>query len=44
VIQLKSAREIALMAEGGKILGATVEHLRAAVKPGMTTADLDEIA
>lgn len=44
MIQLKSAREIALMAEGGKILGATVEHLRAAVKPGMTTADLDEIA
>lgn len=44
MIQLKSAREIALMAEGGKILGATVERLRAAVKPGMTTADLDEIA
>lgn len=44
MIQLKSAREIALMAEGGKILGATVEHLRGVVEPGMTTADLDEIA
>jgi methionyl aminopeptidase len=44
VIQLKSAREIDLMAQGGKILGATVEHLRAAVKPGMSTGDLDAIA
>jgi methionyl aminopeptidase len=44
VIQLKSAREIDLMAQGGKILGATVAQLRASVKPGMTTADLDAIA
>lgn len=44
MIQLKSAREIDLMAQGGKILGATVEHLRAAVKPGMSTGDLDAIA
>ena len=44
MIQLKSAREIDLMALGGKILGATIEHLRAAVKPGMSTGDLDEIA
>src|SRR5205823_6583520 len=43
VIQLKSAREIDLMTQGGKILGATIEHLRAAVTPGMTTADLDKI-
>src|SRR4051794_38608222 len=32
------------MAQGGKILGATVGHLRAVVKPGMTTGDLDQIA
>jgi methionyl aminopeptidase len=44
VIQLKSAREIDLMAQGGKILGATVEHLRAVVTPGMATGDLDAIA
>jgi methionyl aminopeptidase len=44
VIQLKSAREIDLMAQGGKILGATVEHLRSSVQPGMTTGDLDAIA
>jgi len=44
VIQLKSAREIDLMAQGGQILGATVEHLRAAVKPGISTGELDEVA
>jgi len=44
VIQLKSAREIDLMAQGGKILGATVEMLRGAVRPGITTGELDRIA
>lgn len=44
MIQLKSAREIDLMAQGGRILGATVQMLRDAVKPGMTTADLDKLA
>lgn len=44
MIQLKSAREIDLMAQGGKILGATVAHLRSSVQPGMTTGDLDAIA
>lgn len=44
MIQLKSARELDLMAQGGKILGATVAALRAAVKPGMSTGDLDQIA
>ena len=44
MIQLKSAREIDLMAQGGKILGATVEHLRGVVQPGMTTGDLDAVA
>ena len=44
MIQLKSAREIDLMAQGGKILGATVEHLRAAVRPGISTGELDEVA
>jgi methionyl aminopeptidase len=44
VIQLKSAREVDLMAQGGKILGAAVQHLRAVVKPGMSTGELDAIA
>jgi methionyl aminopeptidase len=44
MIQLKSAREIDLMAEGGRILAATVETLRGAVRPGISTAELDKIA
>jgi methionyl aminopeptidase len=44
VIQLKSAREIDLMAQGGRILGATVVALREAVRPGISTGELDQIA
>ena len=44
MIQLKSAREIDIMAHGGKILGATVAMLRREVKAGMSTWDLDELA
>jgi len=44
VIQLKSPREIDIMARGGQILGATVAMLRREVKPGMTTWQLDELA
>jgi len=44
VIQLKSAREIEVMAEGGKILAATLAMLRGEVRDGVTTAQLDEIA
>jgi methionyl aminopeptidase len=44
VIQLKSARELELMAQGGKILAATIETLRAAVRPGISTGELDTIA
>ena len=44
MIQLKSGREIDLMAMGGKILHATVETLTAAVRPGISTGELDEIA
>src|SRR5882672_4053744 len=32
------------MAQGGKILGATLDTLRTAVHPGVSTADLDQIA
>jgi methionyl aminopeptidase len=44
VIQIKSAREIEIMARGGEILAATVRLLEKSVKAGMTTMDLDEIA
>ena len=44
MIQLKSAREIELMAQGGAILGATHAQLRREVRPGITTGELDRIA
>jgi methionyl aminopeptidase len=44
VIQLKSQREIEIMARGGRILADTVKLMEHSVKPGMTTADLDKIA
>ncbi|HEX6536692.1 MAG TPA: type I methionyl aminopeptidase [Gemmatimonadaceae bacterium] len=44
MIQLKSPREIEVMAEGGRILGETVRLLRERVEPGMTTMELDRIA
>ena len=44
MIQLKSAREIELMAEGGRILAATVQHVRDAVRPGISTLELDAVA
>jgi methionyl aminopeptidase len=44
MVQLKSPREIETMAAGGKILAATHEAVRAAVRPGASTADLDRVA
>ncbi len=44
MIQLKSQREIEVMARGGRILADTVKLLERSVKAGMTTADLDTIA
>jgi len=44
VIQLKSAREIEIMAQGGDILGRTLQLLRQSVKPGVSTAELDGVA
>jgi methionyl aminopeptidase len=44
MIQLKSTREIDLMAEGGRILAATVQMLRREVRAGMSTMELDGIA
>lgn len=44
MISLKSAREVELMAQGGKILAATIDTLRSAVRPGISTGELDTIA
>jgi methionyl aminopeptidase len=44
VIQLKSPREIETMAEGGRILAATLDTVRAAVRPGISTGELDYLA
>ena len=44
MIQLKSPREIELMARGGRILGATLEMLRQRVRPGVSTGELDLLA
>jgi methionyl aminopeptidase len=44
MIQLKSRREIDVMARGGRILGATVRMLENETRPGMTTMDLDRMA
>lgn len=43
MIQLKSNREIELMAQGGTILGQALQLLGDSVRPGMSTADLDAI-
>ena len=44
MIQIKSEREIEIMARGGEILAATVQLLERSVRPGMTTLELDKIA
>jgi methionyl aminopeptidase len=44
MVQLKSTREIETMAAGGKILAATHEEMRKAIRPGISTAELDRIA
>ena len=44
MIQIKSEAEIALMRAAGELVGRTLERLREAVAPGVSTADLDAIA
>jgi methionyl aminopeptidase len=43
-IQIKSPDQLAVMREAGLVVGRTLQRLTEAVAPGMTTADLDEIA
>ncbi len=44
MIKLKSAREIRLMREAGKIVAGVLQELEKQVKAGVTTAKLDSIA
>ena len=43
-IQIKSTEQIALMREAGLIVGRTLQLLKEAVKPGITTLELDAMA
>lgn len=42
-ISIKSPREIEIMREAGRIVGNTLQELRDAIEPGMTTKDLDRM-
>ena len=42
-ITIKSAREIELMTEAGRILGIVHKELEKALKPGMSTLDIDAL-
>ena len=42
-ISIKSAREIELMTEAGRILAIVHEEMRKALHPGMTTKDIDRL-
>lgn len=42
-VTIKSAREIGLMREAGKILAKVHEELGAAIRPGMSTLDIDRL-
>ena len=44
MIQIKTDDEIALMREAGLVVGRTLQALAAAVAPGVTTGELDELA
>lgn len=44
MISIKTQEEIEIMAEGGKILASALKELKAKVKPGVTTKELDEFA
>lgn len=43
MISIKSPREVALMAEAGRILAIVHEEMAKALKPGMTTKEIDRI-
>lgn len=44
MVTIKSKREIELMREAGRVTALTHKAIEEAIKPGMTTAELDQIA
>ena len=44
MIVLKTDREIGYMRDAGKIVGQTLQELKKAIVPGVTTLELDRIA
>ncbi len=44
MITIKTADEIALMADAGSLLHQVLQHLKTLVKPGVTTAYIDSVA
>ena len=44
MIHLKSPAEVAKMRDAGLVVHAALEAVRAAIEPGVSTADLDAIA
>ncbi len=44
MITIKSESELGLMREAGRLLGDTLDQLEAAVRPGITTGEIDELA
>ena len=42
-VSIKSAREIELMTEAGRILAIVHEEIEKALRPGMTTLDIDKL-
>ena len=43
MVNIKSAREITLMKEAGRVVGLVFKNLEEAIKPGMSTLDIDTI-
>ena len=43
-IEIKTPEQIAVMREAGLVVARTLQVLAAAVRPGITTADLDALA
>ena len=43
-LEIKSREQVDLMRVAGRLVGETLELLRDAVRPGVTTGDLDRLA
>ena len=43
MVTIKSKKEIELMRDAGKVVALTHKAIEEAIKPGITTAELDEI-